>query len=73
MVQDNGKSRVYFLDNLMAFIIFLLNLIFNPGQFILSGTMNVVLTWLAFHLSLLGMMYIVINTFRYYMNQSVIF
>ncbi len=73
-----GKKLYYILCATIwipmnVYIIFLLNLIFNPGQFILSGTMDVSLTWLGFHLSMLGMMYIVINTFRYYLNRSVNF
>ena len=52
-----------------VYIIFLLNLIFNPGQFIVSGTIDVALTWLGFNLSLLGLMYIIINSFRYYLNR----
>jgi peptidoglycan/LPS O-acetylase OafA/YrhL len=53
-----------------VYIMFLLNLIFNPGRFIISGTVDVAVTWLSFHLSLLGLMVIIINTFRYYLNRS---
>jgi peptidoglycan/LPS O-acetylase OafA/YrhL len=69
-----GKKLYYLLCATVwipmnVYIIFLLNLIFNQGQFIISGTMDVALTWFGFNLSLLGMMYIVINTFRYYLNR----
>jgi predicted anti-sigma-YlaC factor YlaD len=53
-----------------VYIIFLLNLILKPGQYIVSGAADIAITWLGFHLSLLGMMYIVINTFRYYLNRG---
>ncbi len=70
-----GKKLYYILCATIwipmnVYIIFLLNLIFNPGQFILSGTIDVALTWFGFHLSLLGLMYILINTFRYYLNRN---
>jgi len=53
-----------------VYIIFLLNLIFNQGQFIISGAMDVALTWFAFNLSVLGMLVIIIKTFRYYLNRD---
>jgi len=53
-----------------VYIHFLLNLIFNPGQFIISGMVDVAMVWLGFHLSLLGLMYIFISTFRYYLNRN---
>lgn len=53
-----------------VYIRFLLNLIFNPGQFIISGMADVAMVWLGFHLSLLGLMYLFINTFRYYLNRN---
>ena len=70
-----GKKLYYVLCATLwipmnVYIIFLLNLIFKPGQYIISGAADIAITWLGFHLSLLGMMYIVINTFRYYLNRS---
>jgi len=53
-----------------VYIIFLLNLIFNPGKFIISGIADVAMTWFGFHLSLFGLMYILINTFRYYFDRT---
>lgn len=53
-----------------VYIRFLLNLIFNPGQFIISGMADVAMVWIGFHLSLLGLMYLFINTFRYYLNRN---
>jgi peptidoglycan/LPS O-acetylase OafA/YrhL len=70
-----GKKFYYFLCATIwipmnVYIIFLLNLIFKPGQFILSEMADVALVWFGFHLSLLGLMYILINTFRYYLNRN---
>ena len=70
-----GKKLYYLLCvtiwiPMNVYIAFLLNLIFNPGHFIFSGTMDTAMTWFSFHLSLLGMMYIVINTFRYYLDRG---
>jgi peptidoglycan/LPS O-acetylase OafA/YrhL len=75
----NGKpasKKLYYLlcatiwIPMNVYIIFLLNLILKPGQHIISGAADIAMTWLGFHLSLLGMMYIVINTFRYYLNRD---
>ena len=70
-----GKTLYYVLCATIwipmnVYIIFLLNLIFRPGQYIVSGAADIAITWLGFHLSLLGLMYIVINTFRYYLNRG---
>jgi len=70
-----GKTLLYVLCATIwipmnVYIIFLLNLIFNPGQFIISGTMDVALIWFGFNLSWLGMLVILINTFRYYLNRD---
>jgi fucose 4-O-acetylase-like acetyltransferase len=53
-----------------VYIIFLLNLIFNPNNPIFSRIVDNILVWFGFHLSLLGLLYIVINTFRYYLNKK---
>lgn len=53
-----------------VYIIFLINLFLNPGNFIISVFVDIVLVWLGFHLSLLGLVYVVINSFRYYLNKS---
>lgn len=70
-----GKKLYYLLCGTIwipmnVYTIFLLNLIFKPGQYIISGATDIAMTWLGFYLSLLGMMYIVINTFRYYLNRG---
>jgi len=53
-----------------VYIVFLINLVLNPGNFIISVFVDIALVWLGFHLSLLGLVYVVINSFRYYLNKS---
>lgn len=52
-----------------AYIVFLINLVLNPGNYIFSRVVDLILVWLAFNLSLLGLLYVTVNTFRYYLNR----
>lgn len=72
---SSGKTLYYALCATIwipmnVYVIFLLNLIFNPGRFIVSHVADVALVWLGFQLSLWGMLYILLNTFRYYLNRG---
>jgi peptidoglycan/LPS O-acetylase OafA/YrhL len=53
-----------------VYIIFLINLVFNPGNYIISEVVDVILVWFSFHLSLFSLLYVAINTFRYYLNRG---
>ena len=53
-----------------VYIVFLINLVINPGNYIFSEIVDVILVWFGFHLSLLSLLYIIINTFRYYLNRK---
>ena len=53
-----------------VYIVFLINLLLNPGNYIFSEIVDVILVWVGFHLSLLGLLYVIINTFRYYLNRK---
>ncbi len=53
------------------YIIFLINLFLNPGNYIFSRIGDLIIVWTGFNLSLLGMLYIIINTFRYYLNKKI--
>lgn len=69
------KKLYYFICStawipMNVYIVFLINLVLNPGNYIISKTVDVFLVWFSFHLSLLSLMYIVINTFRYYLNRK---
>jgi peptidoglycan/LPS O-acetylase OafA/YrhL len=70
-----GKKLYYFICftswiPMNVYIIFLINIFVNPGNYIISGIVDVALIWLGFHLSLLSLLYIIINTFRYYLNRG---
>ena len=70
-----GKKLYYFICftiwmPMNVYIIFLLNLVFNPGNYIFSEIFDVILVWFSFHLSLFGLLYLTISTFRYYLNKK---
>ena len=46
------------------------NLFLNPGNYIISRTVDLILVWSGFHLSLLGLLYLLVNTFRNYLNRT---
>ena len=52
------------------YIVFLLFPWFRPGQFIVSETADRMILWFNFHLSLLCLMYLLIETFRRYQNTQ---
>ena len=72
---DPSNKKLYFLlcctvwIPMNVYILFLINLIFNPGNYIFSGMVDLILVWFCFQLSLLSLMYIMIHTFRYYLNR----
>jgi fucose 4-O-acetylase-like acetyltransferase len=49
---------------------FYLNALIRPGNYVFSEIVDALLMWFSFHLSLLGLLYIMINTFRYYLNKQ---
>jgi len=53
-----------------VYIVFFINLVFNPGNYIFTWMVDLILVWFSFHLSLLGLLYLIINTFRYYLNRK---
>ncbi len=62
------KQRLLFLDNLKTFIIFLVVIYHCGWVYEKSGILSVL--WFEFCVSLLGLMYVIINTFRYYLNRT---
>jgi fucose 4-O-acetylase-like acetyltransferase len=54
----------------MAYIIFLLYPWFKPGQFLASETVHRLVRWFSFHLSLLCLAYVTIETFRRYLDKQ---
>jgi fucose 4-O-acetylase-like acetyltransferase len=51
------------------YIFFLLVPFFKPGSFIISPVIDRLIVWLAFHLSLLCLLYLSIETFRRYLDK----
>lgn len=52
------------------YIILLVNRFVNPGSFMFSDVIDRLLIYLGFHLSLLSMLYVTVNTFRLYFNRQ---
>jgi surface polysaccharide O-acyltransferase-like enzyme len=55
---------------IMAYIVFLLYPLFYPGSFIISEIAHSVIRWFCFHLSLLCLVYSMVETFRRYGNKQ---
>ncbi len=53
----------------MLYLVFLLYPYVKLGNYIFSKNVDSLLIWLNFHLSLLAMLYILINTFRFYFDK----
>lgn len=53
-----------------VYIIFLLYPWFKPGHYIISETIHRLILWFSFQLSLLCLVYVMINTFRYYLDKQ---
>jgi fucose 4-O-acetylase-like acetyltransferase len=47
-----------------------INSFMRPGNHIFSEMVDALLMWFSFHLSLLCLLYVMINTFRYYLNKQ---
>ncbi len=72
--RPQGKILYYAVNSLawipvMAYIVLLLYPWLKPGQFIVSPSFHRVALWLSFHLSLLCLVYVTIETFRRYFNK----
>ena len=52
------------------YILVLLNFFIRPGSFIFSANIDTIFLWLGFHLSLLCLLYLMITTFRNYLNRA---
>ena len=71
------QSRILFITvnaiawvPVMVYIIFLLYPLFHPDSFIVSPMIHRLVLWLSFHLSLLCLAYLTIETFRRYLNTQ---
>jgi len=69
------SKKLYIVANSTAwipiniYIFFLLITFFKPGSFIISPVVDRLIVWLAFHLSLLCLLYLSIETFRRYLDK----
>jgi fucose 4-O-acetylase-like acetyltransferase len=73
---DVTSKKLYIIINCTAwipinlYILVLINFFIRPGNFIFSETIDLILLWLGFHLSLLCLLYLMVTTFRYYLNKQ---
>lgn len=55
---------------ILLYRFFYLNSLMKPGDFIFSDMIDTLLLWFNFHLSLLCLLYLMINTFRVYLDRQ---
>ncbi|MFC2167622.1 acyltransferase [Acidobacteriota bacterium] len=75
--ESKEKSKKFYLIMtcsvwipLTLYISFLYNSLLNPGKYIFSETIDLLFIQFSFLLSLLYLLYVMINTFRFYLNKS---
>ena len=54
----------------IAYRFFYLNVLMKPGEIIISDLADTLLLWLSFHLSLFCLLYLLIHTFRVYLDKQ---
>jgi fucose 4-O-acetylase-like acetyltransferase len=70
------SKKLYIVINCIAwvplnlYILVLINFFLRPGSYMFSRIMDLFLLWLGFNLSLLCMLYLMVTTFRYYLNKQ---
>lgn len=52
------------------YVLVLLNFFLRPGEYIFSRNADGLLLWLGFHLSMLGLVYCLVTTFKYFFNRQ---
>ncbi len=73
---DVTSKKLYILINCTAwipinlYVLILINFFIRPGSFIFSEIIDIILLWIGFHLSLLCLLYLIVATFRYYLNRQ---
>lgn len=73
--KPKGKIRYIMISctvwiPISIYLIVLIHSFMNPGGHIVSGIVDKLLMWCSFHLSLLCLVYIMISTFRLYLNKQ---
>lgn len=61
-------ATVWIPMNLYVFV--LLNFFLRPGEYFFSELTDGLLLWIGFHMSMLGLIYCVVTTFKYYFNRQ---
>ena len=70
------SKKLYIVINCIAwiplnlYILVLINFFLRPGSYMFSKIIDYILLWLGFNLSLLCMLYLMVTTFRYYLNKQ---
>ena len=70
------SKRLYMIINCISWIpitlylVFLLNIFINPNNFIISQFVDRLVIRFNFHLTILCMLYVMVNTFRYYLDKE---
>jgi len=73
---DVTSKKLYIVINCTAwiplnlYILVLINFFIRPDSFIFSEIIDIILLWFGFHLSLLCLLYLMVTTFRYYLNRQ---
>jgi hypothetical protein len=71
-----GSRRGYLLVSATAWVpisvyfVVLLSLLLRPGQYIVSLPVDLLVMWSAFYLSMLSLLYLLITTFRLWLNRQ---
>ncbi len=73
--KPKGKLLYHLVNSIVsipvtAYVVLLLYPWFRPGSFIISETVHRLILWFSFQLSLLCLMYAMIETFRRYLNKQ---
>lgn len=55
---------------LNLYIVLLINIVLRPDSYLFSKTIDIILFWLGFHLSMFCMLYLGVATFRYFFNRQ---
>jgi hypothetical protein len=70
------SKKLYYVVNgvswipITLYLVFIINLFIRPGVHIISSFADMLMLRLNFHLSLLCMLYVLVNTFRYYFDKQ---
>jgi hypothetical protein len=70
------SKRLYYMVSatlwlpINVYIIVLLSLLFRPGEYFVSAPVDIVLLWSASYLSMLGLLYLAVSTYRFWITRE---